>query len=44
MELDLAFIWAAIIAFAVLGKVADSLLVLSTRPLVRWQDTVRERL
>jgi sulfonate transport system permease protein len=28
----------------VLGKVCDSLLVLATRPLVRWQDTVRERL
>ncbi len=37
-------ILAAIIAFALLGKVADSLLVLSTRPLVRWQDTVRDRL
>ncbi len=37
-------ILAAIIAFALLGKLADSLLVLSTRPLVRWQDTVRERL
>jgi sulfonate transport system permease protein len=37
-------ILAAIIAFAVLGKVCDSLLVLATRPLVRWQDTVRERL
>lgn len=37
-------ILAAIIAFALLGKVADSLLVVLTRPLVRWQDTVRERL
>ncbi|MBZ6076726.1 ABC transporter permease [Microvirga puerhi] len=37
-------ILAAIIAFALLGKAADSLLVLATRPLVRWQDTVRERL
>ena len=37
-------ILAAIIAFALLGKIADSLLVLSTRPLVRWQDTVRDRL
>jgi sulfonate transport system permease protein len=37
-------ILAAIIAFALLGKLADSLLVLATRPLVRWQDTVRERL
>ncbi|HEU6443201.1 MAG TPA: ABC transporter permease [Microvirga sp.] len=37
-------ILAAIIAFALLGKIADSLLVVLTRPLVRWQDTVRERL
>jgi len=37
-------ILAAIIAFALLGKFADTLLVLATRPLVRWQDTVRERL
>ncbi len=37
-------ILAAIIAFALLGKLADSLLVLGTRPLVRWQDTVRDRL
>ena len=37
-------ILAAIIAFALLGKLADSLLVVSTKPLVRWQDTVRERL
>ncbi|MBF9233783.1 ABC transporter permease [Microvirga alba] len=37
-------ILAAIIAFALLGKLADSLLVFSTRPLVRWQDVVRERL
>nr|WP_210381428.1 ABC transporter permease [Microvirga zambiensis] len=37
-------ILAAIIAFALLGKLADSLLVAGTKPLVRWQDTVRERL
>ena len=37
-------ILSAIIAFALLGKLADSLLVASTKPLVRWQDTVRERL
>jgi sulfonate transport system permease protein len=37
-------ILAAIIAFALLGKAADSLLLLLTRPLVRWQDTARERL
>ena len=37
-------ILAAIIAFALLGKLADSLLVAATKPLVRWQDTVRERL
>jgi sulfonate transport system permease protein len=37
-------ILAAIIAFALLGKTADSLLVSATKPLVRWQDTVRERL
>ena len=37
-------ILAAIIAFALLGKLADSLLMLGTGPLVRWQDTARERL
>jgi sulfonate transport system permease protein len=37
-------ILAAIITFAVLGKLCDTILVLSTRPLVRWQDTVRDRL
>ncbi len=37
-------ILAAIIAFALLGKAADSALVLATAPLVRWQDTARERL
>lgn len=37
-------ILAAIIAFAVVGKLADSLLVLVTSPLVRWQDTARETL
>lgn len=35
---------AAIIAFALLGKAADWLLVTLTSPLIRWQDTVRERL
>jgi sulfonate transport system permease protein len=37
-------ILAAIIAFALLGKAADSVLVVTTNPLVRWQDTARERL
>lgn len=37
-------ILAAIIAFAVLGKAADALLVLVTRPLLAWQDTARETL
>jgi sulfonate transport system permease protein len=37
-------ILAAIIAFALLGKAADTVLVLATNPLVRWQDTARERL
>jgi sulfonate transport system permease protein len=37
-------ILAAIIAFALLGKAADSLLVAATGPLVRWQDVARERL
>jgi sulfonate transport system permease protein len=37
-------ILAAIIAFALLGKAADTVLVLATNPLVRWQDTSRERL
>lgn len=34
-------ILAAILAFAVLGKLADGLLVLATRPLLRWQDVSR---
>ncbi|TDR87336.1 ABC transporter permease [Enterovirga rhinocerotis] len=37
-------ILAAIIAFALLGKLADSVLVALTGPLVRWQDTHRDRL
>ena len=37
-------ILAAIIAFAVVGKLADAVLVALTAPLVRWQDTVRESL
>ena len=37
-------ILAAIIAFALIGKAADSLLIMTTRPLVRWQDVVRDRL
>ena len=35
---------AAILAFAVLGKLCDGLLVALTRPLLRWQDTARARL
>jgi len=37
-------ILAAIIAFALLGKSADSLLVVATKPLTRWEDVARERL
>lgn len=37
-------ILAAIIAFALLGKLSDSLLVAATAPLVRWQDRHRGRL
>jgi sulfonate transport system permease protein len=37
-------ILAAIIAFAVLGKLCDGLLVLLTRPLLAWQDTARKAL
>ncbi|GJE17652.1 Putative aliphatic sulfonates transport permease protein SsuC [Methylobacterium marchantiae] len=37
-------ILAAIIAFAALGKLADTILVAVTRPLTRWQDTARETL
>jgi sulfonate transport system permease protein len=35
---------AAILCFAVLGKLADGLLVLLTRPLLRWQDIGRPSL
>lgn len=35
---------AAIISFAVLGKLADGLLVAITRPFLAWQDTVRDKL
>lgn len=37
-------ILAAIIAFAVAGKLADALLVALTGPLVRWQDVARDAL
>jgi len=35
---------AAIISFAVLGKLADGLLVALTRPFLAWQDTARDKL
>ncbi len=35
---------AAIISFAVLGKLADGLVVLVTRPLLAWQDVRRDKL
>lgn len=38
-----AQIVAAIVTFAVVGKLTDWLLVSATRPLTRWQDTVGER-
>ena len=37
-------ILAAIIAFALLGKAADAVLVAATRPLLRWQDVARDSL
>jgi sulfonate transport system permease protein len=37
-------ILAAIVAFALLGKAADSILVLVTKPLTVWQDLSRTRL
>jgi sulfonate transport system permease protein len=37
-------ILAAIIAFALLGKISDSVLLAVTRPLLTWQDTARGRL
>ena len=37
-------ILAAIIAFAILGKIADAVLVAATRPLLGWQDVSRGRL
>jgi sulfonate transport system permease protein len=37
-------ILAAIIAFALLGKAADTILVAAAAPFLRWQDTARDRL
>jgi sulfonate transport system permease protein len=37
-------ILAAIVAFALLGKAADSVLILLTKPFIAWQDTLRSRL
>lgn len=37
-------ILVAMIVFAVLGKLSDTLLVAVTAPLLRWQDTARARL
>lgn len=37
-------ILVAMITFALLGKLADGILVALSRPLLRWQDTVRARL
>ncbi|MBN9447689.1 MAG: ABC transporter permease [Bosea sp.] len=39
-----ATIIAAIISFAVLGKLADGVLVALARPFLRWQDTARDKL
>jgi sulfonate transport system permease protein len=36
-----AEIVAAILAFAVLGKITDAIVVLASAPLLRWQDTFR---
>jgi sulfonate transport system permease protein len=35
---------AAIISFAVLGKLTDGLLIAATRPVLAWQDTARDKL
>ncbi|MGA7323215.1 MAG: ABC transporter permease [Rhodomicrobium sp.] len=37
-------ILAAIVAFALLGKAADSILILVTKPFIAWQDIARFRL
>ncbi|MGL4437775.1 MAG: ABC transporter permease [Bosea sp. (in: a-proteobacteria)] len=37
-------ILAAIIAFAVLGKLADGILVMLSRPLLTWQDVGRDKM
>jgi sulfonate transport system permease protein len=37
-------ILVAMIVFAILGKISDSVLVGLSRPILRWQDTVRDRL
>jgi sulfonate transport system permease protein len=37
-------ILVAMIAFALLGKGCDSLLVAASRPVLRWQDTQRLKL
>mgnify|MGYP003351346694 CR=1 FL=1 len=34
----------SMIIFAVLGKACDTVLLLISRPLLRWQDTMRARL
>ena len=37
-------ILVAMITFAILGKLADSILVALARPVLRWQDTAKARL
>jgi len=37
-------ILVAMIVFALLGKLSDAVLIAVTKPLLRWQDTVRARL
>src|SRR6478735_1906958 len=44
LGLGFMFVVAAIISFAVLGKLADTLLVAGTRPFLVWQDTARDKL
>ena len=35
--------WLRIIAFAVLGKLSDSILALAVAPLLRWEDAFGAR-
>ena len=42
LKVELGEIVAAIVAFAIVGKATDWLIVLAAAPFLRWEDVVRQ--